>query len=89
MLFAILTWIAFGFVVGLIARAIFPGTQPVGFWGTVALGVVGSFLGGLVGSLIGGHPILELRTSGFIGSLLGALVVLGIAATSGTRRLSS
>lgn len=86
MLFAILTWLAFGFIVGLIARALFPGSQPAGFLGTVGLGILGSFLGGFIASLLGGYPVLELRTAGFIGSLLGALLVLGMTAGMGRRR---
>jgi uncharacterized membrane protein YeaQ/YmgE (transglycosylase-associated protein family) len=88
MVFAILTWLAFGFIVGLVARALFPGTQPLGFLPTVALGVLGSFLGGFIASLIGGYPVLELRTAGFIGSLIGALVVLGISSSTRRRRLT-
>lgn len=87
MIFAILTWLAFGFIVGLIARALFPGDQSMPFLGTVALGVLGSFLGGFIASLLGGYPVLELRTAGFIGSLLGALVVLGISGGARKRRL--
>lgn len=88
MLFVILTWLAFGFIVGLIARALFPGSQSMGFLPTVALGILGSFLGGFIASLLGGYPVLELRTAGFIGSLLGALVVLGIAGGTRRRRLT-
>lgn len=86
MVLVILTWLAFGFVVGLLARALMPGSQPAGFLGTVALGILGSFLGGFVASLLGGYPLLELRTAGFIGSLVGALVILAMTAGIGRRR---
>lgn len=72
----LLAFLLFGFVIGLIARAIMPGNQSMGIVGTSLLGVVGSFVGGFLASLVQGGPILELRTSGIIGSILGALVVM-------------
>ena len=46
-------WILFGFVVGLIARAVMPGRDPLGLIGTVVLGMVGALLGGWVGQMLG------------------------------------
>ena len=43
---AVLGWIVFGLVIGLIARAIMPGAQPMGFILTALLGIAGSFIGG-------------------------------------------
>lgn len=40
-----------------------------------AIGLAGSFLGGLLGSLLSGDG-LELRPSGIIGSVVGAIVIL-------------
>lgn len=83
---SILLFIVFGLLVGLVARAIMPGRQSMGLIMTAVLGMVGSFLGGLVGSLISGRPLLEFHTAGIIGSLIGALVVLGVVGASGSRR---
>lgn len=83
---SILLFIVFGLLVGLVARAIMPGRQSMGLLMTAVLGMVGSFLGGLVGSLISGRPLLEFHTAGIIGSLIGALVVLGVVGASGSRR---
>lgn len=45
-------------------------------WGQLfVIGIVGSFVGGLLGSLLFGDG-LELRPSGLIGSILGAVLVL-------------
>jgi uncharacterized membrane protein YeaQ/YmgE (transglycosylase-associated protein family) len=48
----------------------------MGTLATIVLGVAGSFLGGVVGNVVFGgrwdHPI----TAGWIGSILGALVLL-------------
>lgn len=40
-------------------------------------GLVGSFVGGLIFSLLAGDG-LELRSSGLLGSILGAVIVLAI-----------
>jgi uncharacterized membrane protein YeaQ/YmgE (transglycosylase-associated protein family) len=79
MIFAmILSWVVFGFVVGAIARAIFPGTQSMGFVGTAMLGVFGSLCGGLLGNVVVGAPMLTFHGAGLIGSVLGALVVMAV-----------
>jgi uncharacterized membrane protein YeaQ/YmgE (transglycosylase-associated protein family) len=68
-----------GFVIGLIARAIVPGAQHMGFFATAILGILGSLLGGLLGRLISKpkegsafHP------AGFFMSIVGAIVLLVI-----------
>jgi uncharacterized membrane protein YeaQ/YmgE (transglycosylase-associated protein family) len=83
MLIGIFAWIVFGFVVGLVARAVMPGDQPMGFLKTTALGVGGSFVGGFIGHALF-HPSWShwgqhADTAGFIGSVIGALVILFIA----------
>jgi uncharacterized membrane protein YeaQ/YmgE (transglycosylase-associated protein family) len=72
----ILAWIAFGFVVGLIARALLPGDQKMGLIKTTLLGVGGSFAGGTLGNLISGAQIDGMSPAGFGGSLLGAMLLL-------------
>jgi uncharacterized membrane protein YeaQ/YmgE (transglycosylase-associated protein family) len=48
-------------------------------------GLIGSFVGGLLGSLLAGDG-LELRPSGVIGSIVGAVIVLAAwGAISGRR----
>jgi uncharacterized membrane protein YeaQ/YmgE (transglycosylase-associated protein family) len=44
----ILMFIVFGFVIGLLARAILPGSQKMGFLMTAGLGIAGSFIGGFI-----------------------------------------
>jgi uncharacterized membrane protein YeaQ/YmgE (transglycosylase-associated protein family) len=73
---SLLLFLLFGFFVGLIARALMPGPQPMGFFATALLGIVGSFAGGAVGSLITGRRITDLHTTGWIASIIGALLVL-------------
>jgi uncharacterized membrane protein YeaQ/YmgE (transglycosylase-associated protein family) len=75
----ILWSIIVGFVVGLIARAVMPGAQSMGFFMTSIIGIVGSFVGGFIGSLIS-KPAEGSRfhAAGFFMSIVGALVVLGL-----------
>jgi uncharacterized membrane protein YeaQ/YmgE (transglycosylase-associated protein family) len=76
---SVLAWIVFGFIVGLIARAVVPGRQSMGFVMTTILGVAGSLAGGLVGTALSGGGDGGFRTSGFIGSILGAVILLLVA----------
>jgi uncharacterized membrane protein YeaQ/YmgE (transglycosylase-associated protein family) len=75
----ILLFIVFGFVVGLIARAIMPGEQRMGILMTAGLGIAGSFIGGFLVSLVTHHRVTDLHTAGIIGSVIGALVLLLVA----------
>jgi uncharacterized membrane protein YeaQ/YmgE (transglycosylase-associated protein family) len=83
---SILMFILFGLIVGFLARAIMPGRQSMGWVATALVGVAGSFLGGVIGNLLSGAPLLDLHSSGFIGSIVGALVVLAIMGFAGRRR---
>lgn len=74
----LLLFLVFGFVIGLLARAIVPGDQKLGLLWTTLLGVGGSFLGGFLGSLISHERVTDFNTAGVIGSLVGAVLLLGI-----------
>ena len=88
MLWTILGLIIIGFIAGLIARAVIPGKQSIGILMTIVLGIVGSFVGGFLGFLIfradpqGGF----LQPAGIIGSIIGAIIVLGIYVAVTRRR---
>lgn len=70
-------WMAvIGFVVGLIARAILPGTQSLGIILTAVLGIAGSFLAGFAGRAMGWYT--EGQPIGFLASVIGAIVLLFI-----------
>jgi len=71
----ILSWIVIGFVVGALARLIVPTGRRYGCIGTVVLGIAGSAVGGLLASLLAGDGF-DLRSSGFVGSVVGAVIVL-------------
>jgi len=66
-----------GFIIGLIARAIMPGVQHLGFIMTTLLGIGGSILGGLIARLFSKPaPGSSFHAAGFIMSLIGALILL-------------
>jgi uncharacterized membrane protein YeaQ/YmgE (transglycosylase-associated protein family) len=48
----IISWAIWGLFVGLIARAVMPGRQPIGIVWTILLGVAGSLIGGFVATEI-------------------------------------
>jgi uncharacterized membrane protein YeaQ/YmgE (transglycosylase-associated protein family) len=72
----ILGWIIFGLVVGIIARFLIPGPQPMGMIMTMILGVLGSFVGGTLLSLFQGGSLIDPVASGWIGSIIGSIVLL-------------
>jgi uncharacterized membrane protein YeaQ/YmgE (transglycosylase-associated protein family) len=70
----IIGWIIFGGIVGALARLVMPGRDQMGMLMTILLGVAGSVLGGfLLGLLVGGRGT---DPTGWIGSILGALLLL-------------
>ena len=81
----LISWLLFGLIVGLVARAIFPGTQSMGLLGTAGLGIAGSFVGGILGNLFYGGPLMTAQASGWIGSIIGALIVIGALGAIGRR----
>ncbi len=80
---AILGWIIFGLIAGLIAKAVMPGRDPGGVIVTILLGIVGAVVGGWLSSAIGIGGRNETATDpGFIVSLvfavIGAIIVLAV-----------
>jgi uncharacterized membrane protein YeaQ/YmgE (transglycosylase-associated protein family) len=71
---AIIGWIFFGLIVGIVAKLAMPGRDPGGFILTMMLGIVGALLGGFLGRLLGlykeGDPV------GFFMAVLGSIVLL-------------
>lgn len=72
-----LLWTALiGLVIGAIAKLIMPGKEPGGMFITMLIGIAGSFIGTFLGRLIGHYQ--PGQSAGFIMSLLGACILLGI-----------
>ncbi len=75
----ILWSIIVGFFAGLVARAVYPGANPMGLIKTTILGILGSILGGLIARLIWKHePGQKFHAGGFVLSIVGALILLFI-----------
>jgi uncharacterized membrane protein YeaQ/YmgE (transglycosylase-associated protein family) len=77
----IIWMIVVGLIAGLLARAIMPGSDPMGWIATIVLGVVGSFVGGFLASMLLGRNTSSgsaFEPTGIIGSVIGALIVLWI-----------
>lgn len=66
--------IIIGFLAGLIARALKPGDDKMGFFMTAGLGIVGAFVAKYVGQALGLYGPGD--NAGFIGAVIGAILVL-------------
>ena len=72
-----LTWIGFGMVSGLLAKAILPGRYPGGAVVTLVLGLGGALIGASMYAWAGGDRIRDLITPiGFAVAVGGAMVLL-------------
>jgi uncharacterized membrane protein YeaQ/YmgE (transglycosylase-associated protein family) len=70
-----LIWtILIGFVAGLVAKMLTPGSGPGGFFLTAALGIAGSLAATYLGQLLGLYSAGQ--SAGFIGAVVGAVVLL-------------
>jgi uncharacterized membrane protein YeaQ/YmgE (transglycosylase-associated protein family) len=68
--------ILIGLVVGALAKLIMPGKDPGGIIITILIGIAGSLVGTWVGRAVGLYQ--EGQSAGFIMSLIGAIILLGI-----------
>jgi uncharacterized membrane protein YeaQ/YmgE (transglycosylase-associated protein family) len=84
----IIVLLVIGLIAGLIARLLVPGRDPLGLIGTIILGVVGSFVGGFVENLIQYHSVSvnSFHTTGIIGSIIGAVILLVLLRLTGHER---
>ncbi|WP_058834107.1 GlsB/YeaQ/YmgE family stress response membrane protein [Luteimonas abyssi] len=68
--------IVIGLIVGILARIVTPGRRRLGVILTCLLGIGGALLGTWGGQQFGWYRIGE--AAGFLGALIGAIVILGI-----------
>jgi uncharacterized membrane protein YeaQ/YmgE (transglycosylase-associated protein family) len=81
----ILWTIIIGFLAGVIAKFLMPGpNEPAGFILTTILGIVGAFVATFLGQAIGWYG--PNQGAGFIGAIVGAVVVLFIYGMIAGRR---
>lgn len=67
-----------GLIVGLLARALKPGDDKLGWIMTILLGVAGSFLASYVGVAMGWYQ--QGEAAGWIASIVGAIALLFVYA---------
>ncbi|WP_114944745.1 GlsB/YeaQ/YmgE family stress response membrane protein [Microvirga calopogonii] len=85
---SILWTIIIGFVAGIIAKWIMPGrNEPSGFIMTTILGIVGAVVATYLGQALGWYRADE--GAGFIGAIVGAIIVLFIYGLIVGRRSST
>ena len=72
----IIVTIIIGFLAGVIAKLLMPGRDPGGFIITTLLGIAGAFVATYLGQAIGWYRADE--GAGFIGAIVGAVVILAI-----------
>lgn len=73
----ILMIIVLGLAAGWVAHLIVAPRRPIDWGRALIAGLAGSFVGGLLVSLVAGDG-LDLRPSGLIGSIVGAIIVVAI-----------
>lgn len=69
-------WCIFGLIAGAIARLLVRGDQNLGCIGTSLLGIAGSIVGGMLGHVLFGSGDGQFQPAGWIGSIIGAVIVL-------------
>lgn len=69
---SILIWIVYGLIVGLCAKALHPGDDPVGFLPTVGIGIAGSYVGGFINWMLGKGEVFS--TSGILMGIAGGVI---------------
>lgn len=81
----VILFLIFGLIVGALARLIVPGKEPGGWLVSMLIGVAGSFLGGFLGRVLGLYR--DGEPAGFVMSLLGAVLLVGIYQALTRRRV--
>ena len=72
-----LTWIGFGTVVGLAAKAVMPGRDPGGAIATVLMGIAGTLIGcACLQYFSSNHSVKPVSLEGFFVGSAGALLIL-------------
>ncbi len=76
--------IIIGFLAGVVAKFLMPGNQPGGFIVTTLLGIVGAVVATYLGQAVGWYAPGD--GAGFIGAVVGAIIVLALFRAFGGRR---
>ena len=72
----VLVWVGFGTLVGLLAKAVFPGRDPGGAASTLIIGILGSVIGAGVLAFFTGKRVTPISVVGFVVAVAGTAVIL-------------
>jgi len=72
----IIAMIVVGFIVGVLARFLYPGAVSMGFWMTTLLGIGGSLVGGVIGSILFKSSDGRFHAAGWILSIVGSIALI-------------
>lgn len=81
----ILAYIVIGLIVGVLARLLMPGRDPIGIVGTLVVGIVGAIVGGYAWRAVFG----DTNSVEWIGSILAAMVLLWVYRQVAYRRTTA
>lgn len=84
-----LGFIAFGLVVGVLARLVLPGRQHLSLLATLLVGLIGSVVGGVVANALGTGDMFELNFLGATVAVISAallILVVDRSVTGGRRQ---
>jgi uncharacterized membrane protein YeaQ/YmgE (transglycosylase-associated protein family) len=71
----IVIWIVAGLVLGVFARAVMPGPDPLGRVGAIALAIGAALLGGVIGTVAGGS-VMSFDFRSLLMAVIGSLFAL-------------
>jgi len=77
-IFSIIGVIVVGFIVGLLARWLYPGAVNMSIIMTTVLGVAGSFLGGLLSGILFKSKDGNFHPAGWVLSVVGAIIIIWV-----------
>ena len=83
----ILWTLIIGLLAGIVAKLLMPGRDPGGFIITILLGIAGAFVATFLGQAIGWYEAGE--GAGFIGAVVGAVIILNVYRMIVKRRATS
>lgn len=74
----LISWVIFGLVAGLVAKALMPGKDPGGCIVTSLLGIAGAVVGGFLATWLGFGGVAAWDWRSFVIAVLGAILLLAL-----------
>ena len=68
-----------GLIVGALAKLLYIGDNGNSWIMSMVLGIAGSFIAGFIGSMLDKQPGTQLKSAGFVFSILGAMILIFLA----------